>query len=123
MADARCIYMCEAYPEMSAEDLGCGFGWGHLHVPAVFTLAWMLAELVHEEEVDVEKTAWFLEDAQNVVYDLGVDSDFVDWTVDWSQLDVLDAMVINGIEYVVQDADFEPSTLVRREEWMSDRDD
>jgi hypothetical protein len=111
--------MRAAYPTLTAEDTCEDF---HRHEPRVFALAKALARAFQSEPISDEKIAWFLNDADAIVDDFG-GPEWDDWTVaiiDGPLPHGLDKrLMVNGVEYVLPAAEWEPSVPVKRETWES----
>lgn len=119
----QCRYMQAAYPDLDADDTCFD---RHRHEDRIYDLARAIAAAVHECEPTDEQVAWFLNDADAVV------DDFTSTPETWEVVNhgyperepgLDSAMRINGIEYVVQESDWEPSTPVKRQTWESWRED
>ena len=112
-ATEKCRYMDSACPTLGAEDC-CG---AHRHEDRVFTLARAMAVIFQKVDPSDEQVAWFLDDADAVVEDFDPTPDA------WEVADLKDMpdempgiahmFQINGVEYVLQDADWEPARPVR----------
>lgn len=113
----QCRYMQAAYPELDAEDT-CET---HRHEERVYELARAIAAAIHECEPTDEQVGWFLNDADAVVDDFTPTPQA--WEVvnhGWPEEYGLNhAMRINGVEYVIQESDWEPATPIKRELWES----
>lgn len=114
MSVTKCKYMDAAYPTLSAEDCCEQM---HRHEPRVFDLAKAMAHIFQPSEPSDEKIGWFLDDA-----DADVD-DFTPTPESWSveglpgddeRPDIARRLRINGIEYVIQESEWEPAHPVAR---------
>lgn len=113
----QCRYMQAAYPELDAEDTCDGF---HRHEQRVYDLARAIATAIHECEPTDEQVAWFLNDADAVVDDFDPTPEaweVVNHGYPEAECGLNHAMRINGVEYVIQESDWEPATPIKRETW------
>ncbi|MBE7193770.1 MAG: hypothetical protein INR66_14965 [Gordonia polyisoprenivorans] len=121
----KCRYMEAAYPDLSAEDCSCASF--HRHEPRVFQLASALAVVFQGENPTDEQIAWFLNDADAVVDEF--DPTPKTWTVvdlgepnQYRDLPgVIRRFTINGVEYVIKDAEWEPAVPISRARYDAER--
>jgi hypothetical protein len=116
---AQCYYMAAAYPTLGADDT-CH---SHRHEERVVALARAMAVEFQRPDPSDEQIAWFLDDADAVI------DDFVPAPEAWEITDhvtmpeeppgIVDRFRINGVEYVLQDADWEPARPVRLTTYLS----
>jgi hypothetical protein len=115
----QCSYMAAAYPTLDADDT-CH---SHRHEDRIVTLARAMAVEFQRPDPSDEQIAWFLDDADAVI------DDFVPAPEAWQITDhvtmpeeppgIVDRFRINGVEYVLQDADWEPARPVRLTTYLS----
>lgn len=112
----QCCYLAAAYPTLDAEDT-C---WQHRHDEPTFALARAMAAAFQQPDPTDEQVGWCMDDAAAVVDDF--DPTPPDWEVTEPQatresgLDF--TLSVNGVEYVVQPGEWEPSHPVRRTTWQ-----
>lgn len=117
----QCKYMEIAYPTLDGDDTCSLHSHDNTHVPVV---AYELSSIFQEELTTDETIAWFLDDAQAIV------DEFESWVGSWdirrSDLPVPSGCVmglwVNGVEFVIQDSDWEPSHPELRNQYLKDRD-
>lgn len=122
--DEQCRYLAAAYPELGWEDT-CA---EHRHEERVFSLAVEMARAFQGDTSD-EKVGWFMNDADAVVDDF--DPTPESWEVvslgyPKREPGLCHILTVNGVEYVIQDSDWEPMPPVKRatwEEWARDEED
>lgn len=118
----KCRYMAAAYPTLSADDT-CGKYSGHRHDKPTFGLARALAEMFQQPDPSDEQVGWFLEDAAAIVDDFEPTPG--GWSIEEREVSKDDsfnldfAFVLNDVEYVVQQSEWEPSHPVKRATWLS----
>jgi hypothetical protein len=115
----QCSYMAAAYPTLDADDT-CH---SHRHEDRVVALARAMAVEFQRPEPSDEQIAWFLDDADAVI------DDFAPAPEAWEITDhvtmpneppgIVDRFRINGVEYVLQDAEWEPARPVRLTTYLS----
>lgn len=111
----KCRYMQAAYPGLTAADT-CS---EHRHDEFTFALARGLAVVCQQPEPTDEQIGWLMDDAAAVVDDF--DPKPETWTVTKPEITNevgLDfTLTINGIDYVIQQSEWEPSHPLRRTTW------
>lgn len=123
----QCVYMRAAYPTLSGDE-SCS---EHRHEPQVFALARALAIEFQKPEPSDEQIAWFLDDADTVIDDF--ESAPNQWPTEWAITGhrtmpkelhgITDLFKINGVEYVLQEAEWEPSHPVKLSTYRSWHDE
>ena len=108
-ARVQCSYMAAAYPTLDADDT-CH---SHRHEDRIVELARAMAVEFQRPDPSDEQVAWFLDDADAVI------DDFVPAPEAWEITDkevmpkdlpgIVSRFRINGVEYVLQDSDWEPA--------------
>lgn len=113
----QCRYMQAAYPILDASITCCQ----HRHDAATFALAHAMAAAFQQPDPTDEQVGWCMDDAAAVVDDFDPTPDA--WTVtapkETRAAGLAFALAINGIEYVVQESEWEPSPPVLRTTWES----
>lgn len=113
----QCRYMAAAYPTLDADE-SCS---EHRHDATTFALARAMASVFQQLDPTDEQIGWCLDDAAAVVDDF--DSAPLSWTVTEPEVTReagLDfTLTVNGVDYVVQQSEGEPSHPVSRTEWES----
>jgi hypothetical protein len=119
IAMVQCSYMAAAYPTLDADET-CR---GHRHEDRIVALARAMAVEFQRPDPSDEQIAWFLDDADAVI------DDFAPAPEAWEITDhvtgpkepagIVDRFRINGVEYVLQDADWEPARPVRLTTYLS----
>lgn len=118
----KCRYMVAAYPTLDVDDT-CGKYGDHRHDAQTFALARAFAVVFQAPEPSDEQVAWFLADAAAIVDDF--DPIPVEWVIEQRQVgdresfNLDHAFALNGVEYVVQQSEWEPSHPVKRATWES----
>jgi hypothetical protein len=115
MRTDQCRYLRAAYPSLDADDT-CS---EHRHDEPTFALARAMAAAFQQPDPTDEQIGWCMDDAAAVVGDF--DPPLTDWIVTEPQVTDepgLDfTLNVNGIEYVVQQSEWEPSHPLRRTTW------
>ncbi|GAA1812583.1 hypothetical protein [Nesterenkonia flava] len=128
MVTLQCRYMGAAYPDLTGADTCEGF---HKHTPEVFHLASLLASLFQQNPAPTdEQIAWFLNDADAVIRQqpvlatiggtIGIEVERT--TGRRLPPGCTDQFNVNGVEFVIQDSEGEPSTPELRSTYLADRD-
>lgn len=119
---AKCRYMIAAYPTLDVDDT-CGKYGDHRHDEQTFALARAFAVAFQDPEPSDEQIAWFLADAAAIVDDFAPPP--TEWSFEERQVtegesfNLDHAFSLNGVEYVVQQSEWEPSRPVKRTTWES----
>ena len=115
----QCAYMAAAYPTLDADDT-C---WRHRHEERVVHLARAMAVEFQQPDPSDDQIAWFLDDADAVIDDFTSAPDRWEITENTVMPRDLPGIVnrwrINGVEYVLQDSDFEPTVPVLLSTYLS----
>lgn len=115
----QCSYMAAAYPTLDADDT-CD---NHRHEQRIFDLARAMAVEFQQPDPTDEQIAWFLDDADAVIDDFTSAPDR--WEITDNEVmpkelpGIVNRWRINGVEYVLQDSDFEPAAPVLLSTYLS----
>lgn len=115
----KCALMQAAYPDLDADDT-CH---SHRHEDRIVELARAMAVEFQRPDPSDEQIAWFLDDADAVIDDF--DPAPESWEITDNEVmpkepsGVVNRFRINGVEYVLQDADWEPARPVRLTTYLS----
>lgn len=115
----QCSYMAAAYPTLDADDT-CH---SHRHEDRIVELARAMAATFQQSGSSDEQIAWFLDDADAVIDDF--DPAPESWEVTDNEVmpkdlpGIVNRFRINGVEYVLQDSDWEPAHPVRLTTYLS----
>jgi hypothetical protein len=118
---SKCRYMQAAYPTLDADDT-CS---EHRHDEQTFALARAMATAFQQPDPTDEQVGWCMDDAAAVVDDFDPTPDA--WVV--TQPEVTDevgldfTLSVNGVPYVVQPSEWEPSHPVSRAQWEAWEDE
>lgn len=116
-ATEQCRYLAAAYPILDADDT-CA---EHRHDAPTFALARAMATAFQQPDPTDEQIGWCMDDAAAVIDDF--DPPPLSWTVTEPEVtreSGLDfTLSINGVGYVVQQSEWEPSHPVSRSTWQS----
>lgn len=119
----QCRYMASAYPDLDASDTCTGI---HAHTQPVFNLAFALAMKFQDTPTPTdEQIAWFLNDADAVMRHFPASP--LAWSVEHDdeskRIPGVDFYLrINGLQFVIPDAEFEPATPDLRSEYLAETD-
>lgn len=115
MNSDKCRYMQAAYPDLDADET-CS---EHRHDEPTFSLARAMAVAFQQPDPSDEQVGWCMDDAAAVVDDF--DPAPESWSVTEPEITNeagLDfTLTINGVPYVVQPSEWEPSHPLRRATW------
>lgn len=111
----QCKYLAAAYPTLDADDTCTE----HRHDDQTFALARAMAVAFQQPDPTDEQVGWCMDDAAAVVDDF--DPVPTEWVVTEPQLTeeagLEFTLSVNGVEYVVQPSEWEPSHPVSRAQW------
>ncbi len=119
VARAQCSYMAVAHPTLAADDT-CH---SHRHEDRIVELARAMAVEFQRTDPSDEQIAWFLDDADAVIDDFDPAPEA--WAITDNEVmpkdlpGIVNRFRINGVEYVLQDADWEPARPVRLTTYLS----